>query len=352
VDETNEFIAPPTMHPAPGEFPAPSDGNTRPAPATPTRRDEWKTVRRQAVKQLNRFMTLEPKVLRGDDPDAIHDMRVASRRLQQILDLLCPKPQARQVRVLRRKIRRSRRCLSEVRNCDVMLARVEKQLAAKRVSRREIRLALRSYLRERRAQSFEKALRKLGKINLAAFYLELRSFIRPGDGAPHTRRHAPVGELTSDIFFQRVGESLGQVWQGFESQLALSHADPQPPVLHGARIATKRLRYLIEVIAAFDVPGADDNLRWLRLVQRRLGEWHDLEVLEQMMIEMVARPEFLRERLETAMGVEKLIARNRAVKKKMQDAYFRTTLDSPEPQRLKDWVGYLVSSPSTAFAAA
>jgi hypothetical protein len=46
------------------------------------------------------------------------------------------------------------------------------------------------------------------------------------------------------------------------------------------------------------------------------------------------------------------MARNRAVKKKMQDAYFRVTLDSAELQRLKDWVGYLVSSPSAAFAAA
>jgi CHAD domain-containing protein len=336
----------------PRELSPSSNGGTMPAVVAPVRRDEWSTVRRLALKQLNRFMTLEPKVLRGDDPDAIHDMRVASRRLQQILDLIYPKPRARDVRGLRRKIRRSRRCLSEVRNCDVLLERVDRQLASRRVSRREIRQALQSYLRDRRTRSFEKALRKLGKSNLAAFYLELRSFIRPGASAPQAHRHAPADELTSGIFYHRVGDSLGRVWQGFESQLALSHADPRPSVLHGTRIATKRLRYLIEVIAAFDLPGADENLRWLRHVQRRLGEWHDLEVLEQMMIEMVARPEFLRERLETAMGVEKLMARNRAVKKKMQNAYFRLTQDSAELQRLKDWVGYLLLSPSEAFAAA
>ena len=64
------------------------------------------------------------------------------------------------------------------------------------------------------------------------------------------------------------------------------------------------------------------------------------------------RQTVLCERLETAMGVEKLMARNRAVKKKMQDAHFRLTLDSAELQRLKDWVGHLLSSPSEAFAAA
>jgi CHAD domain-containing protein len=311
--------------------------------------DAWKRVRQLALKQLNRFMTLEPKVLRGDDPDAIHDLRVASRRLQQILDLLYPKPRPRGLGGLRRRIRRARRCLSEVRNCDVLLERVENQLASKRVSRREIRLALGHYLRDRRAESFEKAMRRLGKVNLAAFYLELRRFLAAA-AVHHGRRQTPGEELTSELFHQRVSESLGPLWHVFESQLAQSRSEPRPAVLHGTRIATKRLRYLLEVVAAFDVAGAAENLRWLRQLQRRLGDWHDLEVLEQMMIEMVARPDFLRERLETAIGVEKLIVQNRAVKKRMQQSYFRMAVEAPELQRLRDWVGYLVESPSAAFA--
>jgi len=62
-------------------------------------------------------------VLRGDDPDAIHDMRVASRRLQQILDLLYPKPRPQKIRKLWRTIRRDRTIFSSVRNCDVLLER-------------------------------------------------------------------------------------------------------------------------------------------------------------------------------------------------------------------------------------
>jgi CHAD domain-containing protein len=338
------------------QFPAPgTDPATPPAESKPEV-DAGKRVRQLALKQLNRFMTLEPKVLRGDDPDAIHDLRVASRRLQQILDLLYPKPRPRGLGGLRQRVRRARRCLSEVRNCDVLLERVEKQLAAKRASRREIRLALRQYLRDRRAESFEKSLRKLGKVNLAVFYLELRRFLAPGPGARggarRGRHQAAAEELTPELFYQHIGMALERVWQAFETQLALSHRDPRPAVLHSTRIATKRLRYLLEVVAAFDVPAAQENLRWLRQVQRRLGEWHDLEVLEQMMIEMVARPDFLRERLETAIGVEKLIAQNRAVKKRMQESYFRVTVEAAELRRLRDWVGYLVESPSAALTKA
>lgn len=319
------------------------------------RPDEWATVRKLALKQLNRFMGLEPKVLRGDDPDALHDMRVASRRLQQILDLIYPKPRPHHVRGLRRRIRRARRCLSEVRNCDVLVARLEKDLAGKRPTRREARQALLQYLRECRVDRFEKALKKLGKVNLAVFYVELRRLLSEATAAAPPPQHANPGEaaeeLTPALFYRRLGESLDGVWSTFESQLALTESDPRPSVMHGARISTKRLRYLIEVIAAFGVEGSQSNLKWLRALQRVLGEWHDLEVLEQCMIEMVARPDFLRDHLDLAMGVERLIVRNRVAKKRMEEKYFRMALDSPESARLKEWVTYLVSSPSEAFGA-
>ena len=45
--------------------------------------DEWKRVRDLAFKQLDRFMSLEPKVLRGDDPpisgrDGLHSQRLVA----------------------------------------------------------------------------------------------------------------------------------------------------------------------------------------------------------------------------------------------------------------------------------
>ncbi len=335
----------------------PGTGHASPGEAQHERKPlDWGTVRRLALKQLNRFMALEPKVLRGDEPDALHDMRVASRRLQQILDLIYPKPRPHAIRGLRKKIRRSRRSLSEVRNCDVLIAQVERELANKRATRREARQALQQFLQERRADNFEKALKKLGKINLAVFYVEMRRTLSeemsaaPPSHDPHAAGVAE--ELTPALLCQRLGESLATVWQDFEAKQALSLDDPQPAVVHGARIATKRLRYLIEVIDAFDVSGSRENLTWLRSLQRLLGEWHDLEVLEQTMIEMVARPDFLREHLDLAMGVEKLILRNRAAKKKMQEKYFRKVLDSPESAHLKEWVTYLVSSPSEALGVA
>src|SRR5579859_2146699 len=52
----------------------------------------WERVRKLALRQLNRLVSLEPKVLRDEFPEAVHDLRVASRRLQSLLDFLYPVP--------------------------------------------------------------------------------------------------------------------------------------------------------------------------------------------------------------------------------------------------------------------
>lgn len=321
------------------------------------RPDEWSKVRELAMRQLDRFMSFEPKVLRGDDPDAIHDIRVASRRLQQVLDLVYPKPQAREIRRLRRRIQRCRRALGDVRNCDVLLQRVEGFVRRKRSARREAWTAVHHYLLARRSESFLKAIRKLSKVNLAVFYVHLKECLALVGSPQATGRHQLHGHLLPVFpefgpFPERVVQALEAVWAAFEDQIALSHRDPRIPVIHGVRVAAKRLRYLLEVVHEFDVAGSADALAWLRQLQQHLGEWHDLEVLEQIMIEMIARPDFLREHLLLVMQVEKLVLRNRDEKKEFEEKYFRMTEDSLETRRLKDWVGYLLESPSAAFAKA
>ena len=62
-----------------------------------------------------------------------------------------------------------------------------------------------------------------------------------------------------------------------------------------------------------------------------------------MLLEMVARPKFLRNHLDIAIGVEKLALRNRTAKKRYVDKYFRMTLDSAESRFLNEWVGSLLS---------
>jgi CHAD domain-containing protein len=199
-------------------------------------------------------------------------------------------------------------------------------------------------------------LRKISKTNMAVFYVHLKGHLTVNGAKPdpaHSPKHdAETKQPGPELFYQRIRLALENVAKGFEDQIALSLREPSASVIHGARIATKRLRYLIEVIREFSVPGGDELLVWLRDLQHQLGKWHDLEVLEETMIEMVARPEFLRDRLEIAMGVQKLIMKNRVDKKALQEEYFTMTEDSAGFRQMKDWVAYLLSEPSAAFAKA
>lgn len=317
--------------------------------------DPWAEVRKLALRQLNRLVTLEPKVLRDESPAAIHDLRVASRRLQEVLDLLYPAPRPQEIQKLRRKLRRARRALSEVRNCDVLLERVAAALARKRSAHEEAWEALGAYLNERRVEAVAKGLRKLTKINLAAFYLHVKRYLaaagRPTDeGVPEPSPDTTEGSAHviafpdgDEIFHQRLAAALERDWQAFDAQVAASQGEQHAPLIHQVRIAAKRLRYLIEVVDELEAEGSAEALAWLRRLQQHLGNWHDLEILEQVTIEMIGRPKFLREHLDTAMKLEKLILRNRGSKKRLVQRYLHMTLGSDEYRRLARWVGRTAS---------
>jgi CHAD domain-containing protein len=310
--------------------------------------DEWAVVRHVALRHLDRFVSLHPKALVGDDPEAIHDIRVASRRVQQVLDLLYPQPQPKSVRRLRRRIRRCRRALSEVRNCDVLLERVERRLRRKRVARRRAWEAVRDHLVEERAAVFEEAVERLARLKLGAVYLGLKEAIESGPPAVGT----DAASRQPTAFATRAVESLQEVWHGFETQVLESHRQPEPQKLHGVRIAAKRLRYLVEVLAELEAEGSAAALDWLKRLQEHLGDWHDLEILEQAMTRTVARPRFIRRNLEQAIEIEKLIARHRQQKRAYEEKYFRMTMNAEEWKTLSEWVRRTLASPETITARA
>jgi CHAD domain-containing protein len=325
-----------------------------PGTAPPT--NEWSKVRKLALRHLNRFVSLEAKVLKGDDPDDIHDMRVASRRLQQVLDLISPKPLPREARRLRRKIRRCRRALGDLRNCDVLLQQVQGRLARNRCSDREAWTAVKQHLQERRSESFSRAIRKLSKVNLAVFYMRTKEILDRLKPTPD-QDHGPHPLVQPDRpalepFPARLTQALAGAWREFEKQVASSQRETTAPSIHAARICAKRLRYLLEVVNQFGIPGSSGALTWLRKIQQHLGDWHDMEVLEEMIIEMIAKPEFLRDQLPLAMASGKLILRNRTTKRGFREKYFQMTLDSPSYQGIKNWAEGLLAAPASNIPSA
>ena len=336
-------------------------GGVRSVSRQPRQAEVWARVRKLALRQLNRLVSLEPKVLRGESPEAVHDLRVASRRLQSLLDFLYPTPRPPQIRKMRRRLKQARGVLGELRNQDVLLARMARVLARQRAARREAWEAGHEYLLKQRPGTAERAHHQLTRLNLAQVYVRLRQELaalaeseepsleaspaRPGlatqrANATASLEQAPRPAVEVDAA-ARLAERLAGLWRAFEETSAKARRDLG--MLHGFRIATKRLRYLVEVAAAVEFAGSSDALRWLRELQGKLGDWHDLEVLDAMLIEMLARRKFLRANLPLAIGVEKLILNLRGSKARQYRRYLRRALQSAQYRQTAAWVSQSVA---------
>jgi CHAD domain-containing protein len=267
------------------------------------------------------------------------------------VDIVYAAPRPKRIRKLRRVIQRSRHILSTVRNCDVLMQRVEESLARKRTAHRESWEAFKDYVSEQRSDNYQKAVGKLSKINLSAFYVRLRESLQAPPIAPKPSDVASSGgpefvkAVESEGLKFQVFRALQANLEAFDTQVANAQKETEPRVLHPVRIAAKKLRYLIEVIHELGAPDTDQILKQLKGLQQNLGDWHDMEVMEQMMADMLARPAFLLKNINLAMKTERLMLRNQKIKAAHEKKYLETSLDPEAWSRLKTWVENLPSTP-------
>jgi CHAD domain-containing protein len=232
-------------------------------------------------KRLEKFATLIPRVVVSDDSDAIHDARVGSRRTQQILDMLARQSGKKaKPRKLMRALRNVREILGRPRNLDVMLDLVEEKITgANNPVVRDAWDQVRTHLKERRARALDRARDQLRGLDIVEFAARCRAIIDRADG----------GEATTHNLRQRIATALTD-WR---AAIATAQADPKAEELHALRIAGKRLRYRLELLAELDDAAAKAQVKLLRTLQDQLGTWHDRQVLLDTCAKFLRRQDFL-----------------------------------------------------------
>jgi CHAD domain-containing protein len=224
--------------------------------------------------QIDRLRAQLPGVRDGDD-DAIHDARVATRRLREALPLLRSAGPEREK--ARRWLRRTGRTLGRIRDLDVMLelaiAAVQR-LPAAAVPLQRLMVELRAS-RDRRLR---RAVKRLEQQDRKATLASIRS---NGRGTWWLR---PVGAPWASTLADRILTRTDAL------DLAIARAGGVhfPNRVHLVRIAAKKLRYALEAAEAlgtFHVPGA---LGLLKRVQDVLGDLHDRHVFLQTATERAA----------------------------------------------------------------
>jgi CHAD domain-containing protein len=214
-------------------------------------------VREIIVSGGRKVLKARRRVLRGNGGEAIHDLRVATRRLQAALEVFASCLPERRRRRLERRARMIRRGLGARRNAWVLVRLLGRSRAGLDPGETKFVDDLARRLK-RAARPIEPSEGK----NLPGIRGRLRSLL--GDASACAV--APTGAVLS--------ARIGAVSAARSSARA---GDPE--AMHRLRIAIKRYRYCLEVLSEAGVPRLDAAIREARALQREMGRLHDLDVL-------------------------------------------------------------------------
>ncbi len=258
-----------------------------------------RTITEILTAQLEVLQSYHRAVLETDEPEAIHKMRVTTRRAQAALDLL---EGELSVRKMKRRLREWRQMLSRVRNYDVFLMLIEKEVTRSRPAYRAQFELVKSIFQKRRAHRAEKARKYFEKIKVDSIATELGLAIaKPAIDAVEAKQTDTGSKKSFAIDEQRVAahiaDRLEQRVSEFHILAAQAHPATRAEELHQLRIAAKRVRYLLEIISQMGYGDGTRAVAWLRNIQDRIGDWHDLESLEEEIIEIISHRRFLKEHI-------------------------------------------------------
>ena len=208
---------------------------------------------------------------------SIHDARIATRRIRELLPLLGDPKRRKPIEDLGSRFKRLGRSLGRVRDADVRVA-----LLASLETRMPHAAPALVVLRQQREQERLRLLRKLIK------RLERLEAVRMIEMLDDHRFSlaGPAWALRAGATWKRdLGYTLRE--RAAATTEAIDHATGVyfPNRVHGARIAIKKMRYAMEI--AHEVGGGDRNgaIRELKKAQDLLGDLHDSQELIDNLIE-------------------------------------------------------------------
>ena len=223
------------------------------------------------ARALHRYL---PAAIAGDDT-GVHRARVASRRLREAVPVLAG--DLKHSANARRKIRRLTRALGTVRELDVSLQLLD-ELAAKDDLSRPALQDVRLHVIEERDKRRAAMLARLAEVKADKLARRLKTVTEA------------VREDASGAWRQALGTRLVKRAKRLAAAVENAGQLYAPWRLHEVRLATKKLRYGLELAADSGISAAKPMLRSLKRAQETLGRLNDLQVLQRHVAAVQAAP--------------------------------------------------------------
>src|SRR5579859_6668282 len=222
----------------------------------------------------------ERRVMKEGDPDSIHDMRVATRRIRSALLEMegMDAFQTREIHTLRKRLRGVARSLGAVRDLDIILELLAEQLqrdgsgptsAIKKSALNEAIEHASAQIQRQRRDAYAVTRRKIERAKFKRLLVRLQRF-------DVTRNPSSASEQCARVR----GYAGGALWGRYEALIRHESAIDLGDTLemHQARIAAKRLRYTLEMFS----PALGRSIGPLRqaliVFQERFGALQDTTV--------------------------------------------------------------------------
>jgi CHAD domain-containing protein len=225
-----------------------------------------------------RMVYHEPGTRLGDDIEALHDMRVATRRMRAAFRVFGPYYKPKAIAAYRNGLKRTGRALGPVRDLDVFRAKTNAYLSNLPQSQQNdldqfmvVLQAHRDSARNRMNTFLDSAEYTLFKERFGQFVQtdgmgSRPALLKDGDPRPHRVRHvAPM------VIYQRLAAV-----RAYDEWVSIP--DPPPERLHALRIACKRLRYTLEFFREVLGPDTGALIKTIVTIQDHLGNLQDARV--------------------------------------------------------------------------
>jgi len=226
----------------------------------------WSSGSRDLIKNKARALFAQfPGALSGDE-EAIHQLRVESRRMRVAVALLADKPDGRRAKRARRILRQMTRAAGVSRDLDVLFEIYDQRLKELPVRTPE-QARLRKRLADARRRGRSHMVEAFLDLEIAQLRGELRAIVASGCSPIPV-----VDERIRDLVL-REGQALGD---GF----AALGARRDPVELHALRRRARRLRYGVEVAQKILDEDKGATKPW-KALQDLIGSMHDYHVLAE-----------------------------------------------------------------------
>jgi CHAD domain-containing protein len=234
-------------------------------------------VRSTIASSVLRLVSQQPLLRHSMDPEAVHQARVATRRLRSDLGTYRSLVDREWSERLRSELRWLAAVLGELRDADVLMDRMLVSLAETGGSATGTRAIIR-----RLAQQRAVAQARLGDALGGERYDALLRALMAASRHPRVvaGRDQPAAEFFPPL--------AARPWKKLHAAVRALGDDPHDAELHAVRIAAKRVRYAAEAAAPVAGGPARNFAAAVAGVQEALGDYHDSVVAREWLREAAA----------------------------------------------------------------